>query len=137
VLKEEYYAKRENYRFLLEQANDGELLKRFEALGAEENEWINTCSTQFLRWKIDEMDRLTWNIKRKDIGYVTNLYLYYAMKPNEEYSSQQEIKALKKRGDEALTRKNADEILGIIYKMYDLLLDKDKDETIKGTGLRG
>jgi len=137
VLKEEYYAKRESYRFLLEQANDGDLLKRFEALGSEEKEWINTCSTQFLRWKIDEMDRLTWNIKRKDIGYVTNLYLYYAMKPNEAYSSQQEIKALKKRGDEALTRKNADEILGIIYKMYDLLLDKEKDETIKGTGLRG
>ncbi|HWK03846.1 MAG TPA: Hsp70 family protein [Puia sp.] len=137
VLKEEYYDKRESYRQLLAQANDPELMKRLEALGAEENEWINTCSAQFLRWKIDEMDRLTWSIRRKDLAYVTSLYLYYAMKPNEAYRSQQEIKALKKRGDEALTRKSVEEIVSIIYKMYDLLIDKNREETIKGTGLGG
>jgi molecular chaperone DnaK len=137
VLKEEYYAKRENYRELLAQSTDSELIKRLEALGAEENEWINSCSTQFLRWKIREMDRLTWGVRRKDVSYVTGVYLYYAMKPNEAYSNQQEIKALKKRGDEALTRKNADEILSIIYRMYDLLIDKDNEEAIKGTGLGG
>jgi molecular chaperone DnaK len=137
LLKEEYYHKKENYRLLLEKANNGELLRRFDALGSEENEWVNNCSTQFMRRKIDEMDRLSWAVKKKDVEYLTALYLYYAMKPNEAYSSVSEIKALKKRGDEALSRKNAEELLGIIYKMYDLLIDKNDEETIQGTGLRG
>jgi molecular chaperone DnaK len=59
------------------------------------------------------------------------------MKPNDAYSDGKQIKALKARGDEALERKNADEILSIIYSMYELLIDKNDDEMIKGTGLRG
>jgi molecular chaperone DnaK len=137
VLKEEYFAKKERYRELLAQSGNPELLMRLEALGNEENEWMSHCSAQFLRWKIDEMDRLTWDVKRKDIGYVTSLYLSYAMRPNEDYRDINEIKMLKKRGDEALTRRNPEEIVGIIYRMYELLIDKDRDEEIRGTGLRG
>jgi molecular chaperone DnaK len=137
VLKEEYFAKKERYKELLAQSGNQELLKRLEALGKEENEWMSHCSAQFLRWKIDEMDRMTWDVKKKDIGYVTSLYLSYAMRPNEDYGDINEIKMLKKRGDEALTRRNPDEIVGIIYRMYELLIDKDRDEEIRGTGLRG
>jgi molecular chaperone DnaK len=136
VLKEEYFGKKERYRELLAQSGNSELLKRLEALGKEENEWMSHCSAQFLRWKINEMDRMTWDVKKRDIGYVTNLYLGYAIRPNEDYSDINEIKMLKKRGDEALTRRNPDEIISIIYRMYELLIDKDADEEIRGTGLR-
>jgi len=136
-LKEEYFGKKERYIELLGQTGNAELLKRLEAMGKEESEWINQCSAQFLRWKIEEMDKMTWSVKRKDIGYVTSLYLNYAMRPNEDYSDIKEIKMLKKRGDEALERRNPDEIVGIIYRMYELLIDKDRDEEIRGTGLRG
>jgi len=136
VLKEEYFAKKERYRELLAQSGNPELLMRLEALGKEENEWMSHCSAQFLRWKIDEMDRMTWDVKRKDIGYITSLYLSYAMRPNEDYSDINEIKMLKKRGDEALTRRNPDEIVSIVYRMYELLIDKDREEEIRGTGLR-
>jgi molecular chaperone DnaK len=137
MLKEEYFEKKERYKELLAQSANQELLKRLESLGKEENEWMSHCSAQFLRWKIDEMDRMTWDVKKKDIGYVTNLYLNYAMRPNEDYRDVNEIKMLKKRGDDALTRRNPEEILGIIYRMYELLIDKDRDEEIRGTGLRG
>jgi molecular chaperone DnaK len=136
ALKEEYFAKKERYKELLAQSGNPELLKRLEALGKEESEWISHCSAQFLRWKIDEMDRMTWDVKKRDIGYVTSLYLAYAMRPNEDYSDIKEIKILKKRGDDALTRRNPEEIVGIIYRMYELLIDKDRDEEIRGTGLR-
>jgi molecular chaperone DnaK len=63
--------------------------------------------------------------------------MYYSMKPDEAYSNIGEIKLLKRRGDEALARKNPDEILSIIYRMYELLIDKDEEEAIKGTGLKG
>ena len=137
AMKEEYYEKKEHYRSYLDGVNDPELLKRFDAIGASEHEWINNCSTQFLRMKIDQMHHLTWNVRKKDISYVTSLYLYYAMKPNEEYDNIKEIKALKLRGDDALGRKNVDELLSIVYRMYDLLIDKNRDEMIQGTGLKG
>ncbi|HXO73919.1 MAG TPA: Hsp70 family protein, partial [Puia sp.] len=137
AMKEEYYDKKEHYRTYLDGVNDKEQLKRFDAISSGEHEWINNCSTQFLRMKIDQMHQLTWNVRKKDLGYVTNLYLNYAMKPDDEYSNPKEIKALKLRGDEALGRQNADELLNIVYRMYDLLIDKDRDEMIQGTGLRG
>lgn len=137
-LKEEYYYKKDAYRYLLQQSGDSELLQRFENMNAEENAWINNCSTQYLRLKISEMDQLAWNLRKKDISYVTTIYMYYSMKPDEAYSNIGEIKLLKKRGDEALARKNPDEILSIVYRMYELLIDKDQgEEAIKGTGLRG
>lgn len=137
-LKEEYYDKKENYRYLLEKLGDKELLQRFESIKAEENTWINNCSTQYLRLKISEMDRLTWDVRKKDISYVTSIYMYYSMKPDDAYSNIGEIQLLKKRGDEALERKNPDEILSIVYRMYELLIDKNQgEEAIKGTGLKG
>jgi molecular chaperone DnaK len=137
LLREEYFNKKEYYRELLEASGQAELLKKFERLSAEEAEWINSASTQFLRVKIKEMDHMVWEVKKKDIRQVIGLYTYYAMKPNEAYSNQKEIKAIKARGDEALARGNVDEILAIIYRMYDLLIDKNEGEEIKGTGLRG
>ncbi|WP_207512569.1 Hsp70 family protein [Longitalea luteola] len=136
-LKEEYYNKKENYRLLLLQTGNTALLQRLESMNTEENSWINNCSTQYLRLKISEMDRLTWNIRKQDISYVTSLYMYYSMKPDEAYSNLSEIKLLKTRGDQALARKNPDEILSIVYRMYELLIDKDREESIKGTGLKG
>ena len=135
-MKEEYFEKKQSYEFMLDQSNDAILKKKFDAISQEENEWINQCSAQFLRIKIAEMDRLIWNMRKRDLGYLTSLYLYYAMKPDNAYSDVKMIKVLKSRGDEALERKNPDEILSVIYRMYDLLIDKNNDEMIKGTGLR-
>ncbi|HVU57431.1 MAG TPA: Hsp70 family protein [Puia sp.] len=137
LLREEYFEKKEYYRELLTASGQPELLRKFDEMNAQETEWINTASTQFLRVRIKEMDRLVWEVRRKDLHYVTWLYTVYAMKPLEAFSNPKEIKALRARGDEALTRKNIDEILTIIYRMYDLLIDKNDGETIKGTGLRG
>jgi hypothetical protein len=39
------------------------------------------------------------------------------------------------RGDAALERGNMAELLEVIYRLYDLLIDKDEDEAMKGTGL--
>jgi molecular chaperone DnaK len=136
-LREQYFDKKEFYRKLLAESGQSELLKRFEALGVEEAEWINSASTQYLRVKIREMDRLTWDIRKKDISYVTWLYTVYATKPNDAYRDQKELKALKARGDEALGRRNVEEILSITYRMYELLIDKHEGEQITGTGLRG
>lgn len=136
-LREEYFEKKEYYRQVLAAAGGPEMVRKFDELNVEENQWINTASTQFLQIRIKEMDRFVWNVRKKDIHYVTHLYLEYAMMPLESFSNQKEVKALRTRGDEALSRQNVDEILSIIYRMYELLIDKNDGEAIKGTGLRG
>ena len=136
-LLEEYFGKKEYYRELLEKANQVGMLQKFDAMSAEESEWIGTASSQFLRMRIREMERMMWEVRRKDIHYVTRLYTSYALMPLEDFSNPKEIKALRARGDEALTRQNADELVTIISRMYALLIDKGDGEIMKGTGLRG
>jgi len=137
LLREVYFERKENYREMLVAAGETELLKKFDQMVAGENEWINTASTSFLRSRIREMDRMTFEVRRKNISYVTWLYTVYALKPLEAFSNPKEIKALRARGDEALGRKNPDEIMTIIIRMYELLIDKNQGEELKGTGLRG
>jgi molecular chaperone DnaK len=136
-LKEEYYYKKEECRQLLQQTGHKDLQLRLDNLVAEENTWINNCSTQFLRLKIGEMGRLTWDIRRKDVSYVTRVYLYYAALPDDKFYNIPQVKTLRARGNEALGRQNPDEILSYAAQLHELLIDKDQNEAIKGTGLKG
>jgi molecular chaperone DnaK len=136
-LKEEYYYKKEECRQLLQQTGHKDLQHRLDTLIAEENTWISNCSTQFLRLKIGEMGRLTWDIRRKDVSYVTRVYMYYAALPDDKFYNIQQVKTLRARGNEALGRQNPDEILSYAAQMHELLIDKDQNEAIKGTGLKG
>ncbi len=136
-VKESYFWLKETCRELLSGLRNPALHKRFEEITANEHEWLTIDSASYLKRKIDELDNLCWQIRRKDVEYVTRLYLYYAMKPDAEYKDTKLVKQLKKRGDEALERKNADEITGIIYQLYDQLISKTNEEPLEGTGLRG
>ncbi|MBS1564295.1 MAG: Hsp70 family protein [Bacteroidetes bacterium] len=136
-LKEDYFLTKENCQHYLSRANNPSLQKRFEELTRDEHEWLSYNSSAFIRRKIYDLNHLSWDIRRRDISYVTQLYLYYAMQPDEAYRDQQKIAQLRKRGDEALERKVPEEILSIVSQMYELLIDKDRDEMMKGTGLNG
>jgi len=136
-LKERYFWLKHVCNSLLAAAPNPALARRYTEVTANEQEWLATGSTTYLKRKIDELENLNWQIRRKDVEYVTQLYLYYAMKPLEEYRDAKRMKELRKRGDEALERKNADEITGIVYQMYELLINKHDEEPLEGTGLRG
>jgi molecular chaperone DnaK len=136
-LKEDYYLVKENCRWLLSKINNPMLHKKFEDITTGESEWLAADSTNYIKRKTDDLWNLGWQIRRKDVEYVTQLYLYYAMKADDEYKDAKKAALLKKRGDEALERKNADEITGIIYQLYELLINKPGEEPLEGTGLRG
>lgn len=135
-LKEEYYEEKLHCQHYLQKAQDPQLLKKFAAITGNEQEWMELNSAAYIKRKIRELRSLSWDIRRKDPEYVTGLYLHYALRPDSDYTDPRKLKELKKRGDEALTRQNADEIMAVVYQMYELLIDKDDDEMMKGTGLR-
>ncbi|HEY4149091.1 MAG TPA: Hsp70 family protein [Chitinophagaceae bacterium] len=136
-LKEEYYLTKSSCQYFLSQVNNPSLQKRFDDCTRDEHEWLSYNSSGFIKRKMHELDILSWDIRKKDIGYVTHLYLHYAMKPDSEYSDIKKVNLLKKRGDEALERKVPEEILSVIYQLYELLINKNDDEIMKGTGISG
>jgi molecular chaperone DnaK len=138
-LKEDYFESKDSCYYYLNQGGDAAafLMKRFNEITATESEWLNADSTTIIKRKIGELNQLSWDIRRKDISHVTHIYMYYATKENAEYKDPKKAEQLKARGDAALERKNVDEILSIIYQLYEILIDKDNDEVLKGTGLKG
>ncbi len=81
------------------------------------------------------MRQLSWDIRKKDLDYLAGLYMLYVIRDPEDYKDQYKIKQLIERGDAALQRKSPEELLAIIYQMYDLLINKETEEPLKGTGL--
>ncbi|MEO7311708.1 MAG: Hsp70 family protein [Chitinophagaceae bacterium] len=136
--KEDYFDAKDSCNYYLNQGGEAAafLMKRFDEIIAAENEWLNADSTTTIKRKITELNKLSWDIRRKDISHVIHIYMYYATKDNAEYKDTKKAAQLKARGDAALERKNVDEMLSIIYQLYDILIDKDNDEVLKGTGLK-
>ncbi len=74
-LKEEYYLTKSNCQYFLSQVNNPSLQKRFDDCTRDEHEWLSYNSSGFIKRKMRELDILSWDIRKKDIGYVTHLYL--------------------------------------------------------------
>lgn len=132
--KEEYFGWKSSTEYYLQRVNNESLLKRFHQITSSETEFLNGSETVIKR-KTDELRSLTWDIRKKDLDYVTNLFLYYSFKDDAEYKDPKRIKQLKERGDGAIERKSCEELLNVVYQMYELLIDKGLDEPLKGTGL--
>lgn len=135
-LKEEYYKMKTHCQQLIAQVVVEAYKLKFERIVANETEWINDGSGRsFLKRKVDELGELSWEIRSRDLGQVTATYMYYALKSEDDYRDPEKFRMLKERGDQALHRRNIDEILAIIYQIYALYKHKDSEEPMKGTGL--
>lgn len=133
-VKEDYYEWKSSTEHYLQQVNNDILNKRYQQIITAENDFLHGSEASIKR-KTKELQNLTWEIRKKDFEYVTALYIYYSLKEDAAYKDVNKIKQLKQRGDAAIERKSAEELLSIIYQMYDLLIDKEFDEPLKGTGL--
>ena len=133
-LKEDYFAWKSSTEYYLEQIKNEVLNRKFQQIIAAENDFLNGSEASIKR-KTEELRSLTWEIRKKDLEYVTGIFLYYAFKEDAAYKDPKRVKQLKERGDAALERKSVEELLNIVYQMYELLIDKQLDEPLKGTGL--
>ncbi len=133
-LQEDYFGWKAHTQSILSTHGSEALNIRFKNLVRDEAEFLKG-SEAIIRRKIDDMRQLTWDIRKHDPQYVAGLYLHYALKDPVEYTDEEMAKQLVTRGDAALERGNVAELLEVIYRLYDLLIDKDEDEAMKGTGL--
>ena len=133
-LKEEYYDWKDAVQQFITEAKNEVMQKRLDQLAANETAFLNGSEAAVKR-KIDDLRNIHWELRRKDLNFIAGVYLYYAMKEESEYSDIKRFRMLKERGDGALERKSVEELLSIIHQMYALLIDKEYDEPMKGTGL--
>lgn len=133
-LQEDYFGWKSHTQSILSAHGSEALNVRFKNLVRDEAEFLKG-SEAIIRRKIDDMRQLTWDIRKHDPQYVAGLYLHYALKDPVEYTDEEMAQQLITRGDAALERGNMAELLEVIYRLYDLLIDKDEDEAMKGTGL--
>jgi len=134
-LRENYFGWKDSTRHYLERTGDEGLARRLAQITADEHQFLNGSESN-IRRRIEEMRALTWDIRKKDFAYLANLYVYYAVKDPAEYSDGRKLKQLLERGEAALQRKGTEELLSVIYQLYDLLIEKEAgEEPLKGTGL--
>ena len=134
TLKEDYFSWKETTEHYIENSNNESLKRKFKQIEAAENDFLSGSEAAIKR-KIEEIRQISWDTRKKDIEYLIGIFYYYSTKEDAEYSDIKKIKLLKERGDAAIERRSAEELLNIIYLMYDLWLNKEFDEPLKGTGL--
>ena len=133
-LREEYFGWKASTEYYLSSVSNESLQRKFLQITKEENEFL-AGSDAIIRRKTEDLRRLTWDIRKKDLDYLAGIYLHYVIKDAAEYSEPKKIKQLIDRGDAAMERRSAEELLAVIYQMYDLLIDKETEEPLKGTGI--
>ncbi|MBN9297287.1 MAG: Hsp70 family protein [Filimonas sp.] len=134
-IREEYYGRKEAAEYYLrEHAGKEDYAKRFQHIISNEGEFLNG-SEATIRRKCEELSQLVWDMKKRNFDYIVGVFTYYAMKEDHAYNNPAKAKQLKERGDAAITRRSGEELLSIVSQLYHILIDKDTDEPLKGTGL--
>ncbi len=134
ALKEDYFGWKDTTAYYIQQSTNESLQRKFDQLTRDEANFMGG-SPAVIKRKTEEMQQLSWDLRKRDPAYVTRLYLSYAMRDKSEYSDPKKFTQLTERGEAALARRSVEELLAIIYQMYELLIDKERDEQLKGTGL--
>jgi molecular chaperone DnaK len=133
-IRERYFERKEIAAYFVGQLQNEHFKKRFTQITQDENEVLNGSESAIKR-KIDELDHLNWDMRKRDLSYLSGVFMYYSMRPDADYRDPSRAAQLKQRGESAIERKSADELLNILYALYDMLIDKGEDEPLKGTGL--
>jgi molecular chaperone DnaK len=111
-------------------------MTRFEKIIAGESAYLSSQSYYAIKARIDELNELSWEIRRNKPETWINAYYYYANVNTEEYTDPQTAARFKEIGERALERKNYDELKVAVNQLYNLMPDTKKErDQLKGTGI--
>ncbi len=132
LVKTEYFEIKRICEHAVAEAKNTSLQSRFQDIIANERVWLEEESHVTLRQKIDELERLHWEIRQRDPQYVAGLFHYYAFIPDNDYKDPKRAAQLKEMGEKALQRQNTDELLSVIYALYHILPKEKQDDGAAG-----
>lgn len=135
-VKEEYFREKEECLYWINKSANPALQARFEKLVQKENEYLGAGSSFVLRNKIDELQHLSWEVRKKDPGVLLGAFHYYATQPQSDFRNQDEAKKMIGIGEKAIERGNYEELYMALMNLYMLHPDSDRRKNpFSGTGI--
>ncbi len=108
--------------------------ERYRNLIQNERDFLAENNIALIKGKIDDMQRLAWQVNQNNPMYLSNIFHHFSML--DSYSDPSKAQSFIKMGEKALDRQNYQELKSILYSLDALLPDdKRNEERIKGTGL--
>ncbi|TWF35833.1 molecular chaperone DnaK [Chitinophaga polysaccharea] len=131
-----YFQQKENCQHYIQEENDSNRQQRFEKIIADESSFLSSRSYYTIKAKIDELNELSWEIRRHKPETWISAYYYYANIDTNSFTDPQTAARFKEIGEKALERKNYDELKVAVNQLYNLMPDTRKaDDQLKGTGI--
>lgn len=135
-VKTEYFEAKSTCESWINTKGSDEEKKDFQKLIAREKEVLATDNKRAISVLTDKLGNLRWKISQKEPVVIISIFHHYADLKERNYPDEEKAKKLVELGEKALERKNYDEVLSIVYRLYALLPPEEKDDfKIKGTGI--
>ncbi len=123
---EEYAASKSHMEYLINREENERYLPKYTKIINNEKEVINSGNKYLIRSKIKELD-LLYNdiIQSSDENFIS---YFLGLKFSNEYSNQKKADKLIKQGDDAVDKQDYKSLRHIVYALYALLPDYEREK---------
>lgn len=136
LVKEEYFAEKEECLYWINQSNNPALKTKFEKVIQKENAFLSANSSFVLRNKIEDFRQLSWEVRKKDPGILMGAFHYYAGQSPSAFKDARVAKKYIEVGEKAIERQNYDELYVALIQLYMQHPNSDKRTSpFSGTGI--
>jgi molecular chaperone DnaK len=134
-LIDEYLGERNYAEELFREHNDQARLEKLSRITEHEEQFLAGQGMYIIRGKINEIRRLSWEIRKNDPESLISAYYYYAHEPQEKYTDPRAAQEYLELCDKAIERQNYKELLVLLQRLHNLYKDDTIRENFHGTGL--
>jgi len=124
---EEYQAQKNEIREELLLKPNPKIEHAFNNITKNEIKFLNSNQSSIIRSKIRELQKIANEIYYQNDQSYIELFYYYAIKPIEDYTDENQAKKIMNNGQKAIDKENYAELKAIITSLYHLLKVKPKN----------
>lgn len=134
-LIDEYLETKKYTEELFRDNDDNARLEKLNRITANEQHYLAGQGLYAIRSKINEIRRLSWEIRREQPETMIRIYYFYNMQPKEKFTDYQAAREYLDLCDKAIERQNYKELSVLIGHVIDYHIDDSEKEQFHGTGL--
>jgi molecular chaperone DnaK len=134
-LIDEYLGERNYAEELFRENNDQARLDKLSRITENEEQFLAGQGMYIIRGKINEIRRLSWEVRKNDPESLISAYYYYAHEPQEKFTDPRAAQEYLELCDKAIERQNYKELLVLLQRLHNLYKDDTIRENFHGTGL--
>jgi molecular chaperone DnaK len=139
--KSEYFEQKQMTKFYVDKNANVKFNNDFQRITQHEREYLASNNRALIQHKTTELKNLSWQIRQDAPETWIASYHWYVTYPDYPLENKAKVQQFLQLGERALERKNYEELKSVVYHLYDLLPEKEKnkqktgEDRIKGTGL--